>query len=200
MEKNKTKERQEHLEAPLAHTIDLTGTVTSSEEEEPDLPPPSTTPDNPKPPAVQSESPDNNKDVDNEPPAAESGPSNKELAKRFQARMKQKRDERTKQKKRPSTKDKDKTITTPKPKRRRSLRRTGKTKTAPDEDESTPPQMNFVVGSKINGKWKGPSCKGDWYSGTIKSINIKKKTVHVVYDDNDYDKNLSWDDLRVVKK
>ena len=59
--------------------------------------------------------------------------------------------------------------------------------------------LTFKVGSKVSGQWKGPACKGQWYDGVIKSINNKKRTAHVRYEDGDVDKQLSWEKMRVIE-
>ena len=64
---------------------------------------------------------------------------------------------------------------------------TGKTESSPE--------LTLKVGAKASGMWSGPENKGDWYSGKIISINRRKKTVHIEYDDGDQDTNLSWEHL-----
>ena len=83
------------------------------------------------------------------------------------------------------------------------------------EEEISPPSLEWVegeerpmategeqpklrVGARASGKWKGPQHKGTWYPGVIKSINFKKHTVHITYDDDDEDKNLSWSNLMLT--
>ena len=56
----------------------------------------------------------------------------------------------------------------------------------------------FKKGSRVMGMWTGPECTGDWYEGVVKSINKRKKTAHVVYDDGDSDKVLEWTNMRVI--
>ena len=58
---------------------------------------------------------------------------------------------------------------------------------------------NFKKGSTISGQWKGPEFKGDWYEGTIVSIDAKNQTVHVRYNDGDSDRKLKWSNMRVIK-
>lgn len=56
----------------------------------------------------------------------------------------------------------------------------------------------FKKGSRVMGMWKGPECTGDWYEGVVKSINKRKKTAHVVFDDGDCDKALEWTNMTVL--
>lgn len=62
------------------------------------------------------------------------------------------------------------------------------------ETESSP-ELTLKVGAKASGMWSGPENKGDWYSGKIISIDNRKKTVHMQFDDGDEDTNLSWKHL-----
>ena len=57
--------------------------------------------------------------------------------------------------------------------------------------------LNFKLGDAVSGQWKGPHHKGEWYPGTVKSIDFDRKTIHIVYTDGDFDKHLSWDRVRV---
>ena len=59
----------------------------------------------------------------------------------------------------------------------------------------------FKKGSRVMGMWKGPDCKGDWYEGVVKSVNKRKKTAYVVYDDGDgdCDRALKWVNMRVIE-
>ena len=65
----------------------------------------------------------------------------------------------------------------------------------PPDSETGP---TFKVGAKVMGCWKGPSCKGDWYEGVIHTINEEKQTVHIIYNDGDFDKNLKWSDMTLL--
>ena len=67
-----------------------------------------------------------------------------------------------------------------------------------DNGAVSPPEFvraSFVVGAKVTGKWKGPRYKGEWFPGTIVSINDAKRTAHIKYDDGDVDENLAWKNL-----
>ena len=62
-----------------------------------------------------------------------------------------------------------------------------------DEDEVTV----LRAGMKVNGKWCGEVGYGTWYDGTIVSVDDKRKTIHIKYDDGDEDKKLSWNDVSI---
>ena len=49
------------------------------------------------------------------------------------------------------------------------------------------------VGDKVTGQWQGEQNRGDWYAGTVQSIDTVNETIHIVYDDGDEDPVLSWD-------
>ena len=72
-----------------------------------------------------------------------------------------------------------------------------------DEPTPTPPsaprQMtaNFKPGDTVTGQWNGPTNKGEWYTGVVKSIDLDNETVHIVYKDGDQDENLSWAQMRI---
>ena len=69
------------------------------------------------------------------------------------------------------------------------------------ESVSTPPSLqvttNFKPGDTVTGQWKGPDHKGEWYAGTVKSIDFDRETVHIVYMDGDEDENLPWTQMRI---
>ena len=55
------------------------------------------------------------------------------------------------------------------------------------------------MGCKISGQWnQDDEHKGEWYDGIVKSIDTKKRTVHVVFDDGDEDEGLQWDKVRIL--
>ena len=68
--------------------------------------------------------------------------------------------------------------------------------TRADQRTVTP---TFKPGSKVCGRWKGPSCEGEWYDGVVKSIDMQNQTVHVVYVDGDEDTDLKWCNMRVLE-
>ena len=66
------------------------------------------------------------------------------------------------------------------------------------EGESEGVDINFKVGDRVYCKWMGIENNGEWYYGEIISINELKETCHVLYDDGDHDKLLSWSNMRIV--
>ena len=64
---------------------------------------------------------------------------------------------------------------------------------APDE----PPALK--AGMKVNARWnENDEMHGRWFDGVIKSVNKKKKTVHVVFDDGDEDTDLIYAHVSVL--
>ena len=63
------------------------------------------------------------------------------------------------------------------------------------EDSEEINDVGFNVGDRVSGKWSGTQNNGEWYSGTIKSINTVDRTVHIKYDDDDSYECLSWGDM-----
>lgn len=66
-----------------------------------------------------------------------------------------------------------------------------------------PPATNergevLKVGMKVQGKWTGEENYGEWFDGVVLSVNSKKKTIHIKYDDGDEDKSLSWHDVSIM--
>ena len=53
-------------------------------------------------------------------------------------------------------------------------------------------------GMKVQGKWKGEENFGEWFDGVVVSVNNKKKTIHIQYDDGDDDKVLSFNDVSII--
>ena len=53
-------------------------------------------------------------------------------------------------------------------------------------------------GMRVMGKWCGEEGYGTWYEGTVLSVNTKKKTIHIKFDDGDEDDLLSWSDVSII--
>ena len=53
-------------------------------------------------------------------------------------------------------------------------------------------------GMKVQGKWKGEENFGEWFDGVVVSVNNRKKTIHIQYDDGDDDKALSFNDVSII--
>jgi hypothetical protein len=53
------------------------------------------------------------------------------------------------------------------------------------------------IGDKVLAQWCGEENHGMWYNGTIKSINVIRKTAHVLFDDGDNDDDLPWIKIRM---
>ena len=51
---------------------------------------------------------------------------------------------------------------------------------------------------KVQGKWKGTENYGEWFDGVVVSVNNKKKTCHIRYDDGDNDKAVSFNDISII--
>ena len=51
---------------------------------------------------------------------------------------------------------------------------------------------------KVQGKWKGTENYGEWFDGVVVSVNNKKKTCHIRYDDGDNDKAVSFNDVSII--
>ena len=45
----------------------------------------------------------------------------------------------------------------------------------------------------VTGRWneKGPD-EGKWYDGQVISVNTKKQTIHIKFEDGDEDTDLPW--------
>ena len=62
---------------------------------------------------------------------------------------------------------------------------------------SEPPALK--AGMKVNARWnENDEMHGRWFDGVIKSVNKKKKTVHVVFDDGDEDTDLIYAHVSVL--
>lgn len=53
-------------------------------------------------------------------------------------------------------------------------------------------------GMKVQGKWKGDENYGEWFDGVVVSVNNKKKTCHIQYDDGDKDDAVSFHDVSII--
>ena len=53
-------------------------------------------------------------------------------------------------------------------------------------------------GMRVQGKWKGDQNSGEWFDGVVVSVNNKKKTCHIRYDDGDNDKFVSFNDVSII--
>ena len=53
------------------------------------------------------------------------------------------------------------------------------------------------------GKWfaenEHEEGHGDWFNGTVSSVDYKNKTIHMKYDDGDEDTNLPWDRVSIIE-
>ena len=141
-------------------------------------------------------------ETEEEPAPDKSVNQRKKLAKKFAERMKSLRSSRKKIPAKSGSSSK----------RKRTSRRTTTEKTkessttinqeSPSKSSWKQREMEtcptFKKGSRVMGMWTGPECTGDWYEGVVKSINKRKKTAHVVYDDGDSDKVLEWTNMRVI--
>ena len=59
--------------------------------------------------------------------------------------------------------------------------------------------VKLKVGMKVSARWNGIGPeKGHWFDGHIVSINTKKETVHVKFDDGDEDNALPWYHVSIV--
>ena len=54
------------------------------------------------------------------------------------------------------------------------------------------------VGMKVQGKWKGKENYGEWFDGVVLSVDSKKNTIHIKYEDGDEDVALSWHDVSII--
>ena len=54
------------------------------------------------------------------------------------------------------------------------------------------------AGMKVSCKWSGKQHHGKWFEGTIKSVDTRKKTAYVTYDDGDVDHSVPWDDIYII--
>ena len=57
----------------------------------------------------------------------------------------------------------------------------------------------FKVGARVSGQWLGEDENhGEWFPGVIRGINWRKKTIHIVFDDDDEDDCLPWDNVMIA--
>ena len=81
------------------------------------------------------------------------------------------------------------------PKKKRTTKKT-------DEETEDGEDDVLTVGMRVMGKWYAEhdhdEGHGDWFYGTVASVDKKNKTIHIKYDDGDEDPKLSWNDVSIV--
>lgn len=194
-------QKRKKLEAPMAHTIDLT----VSDEDEGDV----------EDHGNKGDNGDQHGPVDE---AADDGDEKKErrkmLAKKFAEKMSGLREKRKTATKGATKKSNKNTGRVTRAKlRKRGSTQAEKAATTPtkkkkiDAPRASPGRWKerrleagtLKVGCKISGQWnQDDEHKGEWYDGIVKSIDTKKRTVHVVFDDGDEDEGLQWDKVRIL--
>lgn len=198
------KNKGKTIKAPYAHMIDLTNTDDESDDNQV---------------KEECDKAANKANTDENNAEGKSTNRRKELAKKFADRMKSLRSSRKKPPAKSGSSNKPSASTKNFPaksgssnKRKRTSRRTANRQTKESSttcDQESPSKSSwkqreivtsptFKKGSRVMGMWKGPECTGDWYEGVVKSINKRKKTAHIVFDDGDCDNALEWTNLRVL--
>ena len=57
----------------------------------------------------------------------------------------------------------------------------------------------FAVGAPVCDLWPNDDGDGgEWYTGKVVSINYDARTVHILYDDNDVDDAVPWEQARIL--
>ena len=51
---------------------------------------------------------------------------------------------------------------------------------------------------KVSALWTGEQEFGKWFPGTICKIDVDNETMEVAFDDGDYDKKVSWQNVIIV--
>ena len=78
-----------------------------------------------------------------------------------------------------------------------------KKKSAEAKDDDGTWDAVLTIGMRVMGKWLAENehdvGHGDWYEGTISSVDDKSKTIHIKYDDGDEDTALSWDHVSIIE-
>ena len=64
-----------------------------------------------------------------------------------------------------------------------------------EKEEEQEPMVPFKVGDKVSAKWTGKHQHGKWFPGSICSINVKARTMHVEFDDGDHDRKVKWSNI-----
>ena len=61
--------------------------------------------------------------------------------------------------------------------------------------------LGFQIGDSVSAMWYGetaPEHKGQYFPGHIKSINEKKETMTVEFDDGDIGKDIRWEHVYIM--
>ena len=194
------------IKSPYAHTIDLTISDDESDScDKADKPTKVETNNEDKATADDNKADEATADdteTEEEPAPDKSVNQRKKLAKKFAERMKSLRSSRKKIPAKSGSSSKRKRTS-----RRTTTEKTKESSTTINQESASKSSWKqremetcptFKKGSRVMGMWTGPECTGDWYEGVVKSINKRKKTAHVVYDDGDSDKVLEWTNMRVI--
>ena len=97
----------------------------------------------------------------------------------------------------------DPKYTPPKKTKTKKKRQTKKTKPKKKQTKKNQKATNergdvLKPGMKVQGKWKGDENYGEWFDGVVVSVNNKKKTCHIRYDDGDKDEAVSFHDVSII--
>ena len=93
--------------------------------------------------------------------------------------------------------------TPPKKTKTKKKRQTKKTKPKKKQTKKNQKATNergdvLKPGMKVQGKWKGDENYGERFDGVVVSVNNKKKTCHIRYDDGDKDEAVSFHDVSII--
>ena len=100
------------------------------------------------------------------------------------------------QKMRSEMKDKLVDSKTKSPKKQKKMKQKKKKNKAPPATNERGEVLR--PGMKVQGKWQGKENYGEWFDGVVISVDSKKKTIHIKYNDGDEDKSLSWYDVSII--
>ena len=67
-----------------------------------------------------------------------------------------------------------------------------------DPEEEPEVMVPFKVGDRVSAKWTGKHQHGKWFPGSICSIDVKAKTMHVEFEDGDYDRKVKWSNIIIT--
>lgn len=54
------------------------------------------------------------------------------------------------------------------------------------------------VGQRVSGRWDNDDGTPGWYDGKIVSIDYEQRTAHILYDDDDIDDSVPWNNVRIL--